>query len=135
MNPLLASSKLWVSSKFSFVLNDCCNAFVDSVAGFGARMGSGSGEYSVMGGFTISSLEGVGYRVTTATQERKMSDEPRVSDRLQYVIGTLISIVLLTGYLILSGEQEEKSAVAETNLQRVSVAKKDQEEVKQTEKE
>jgi hypothetical protein len=98
-------------------------------------MGSGSGEYSVMGGFTISSLEGVGYRVTTATQERKMSDEPRVSDRLQYVIGTLISIVLLTGYLILSGEQEEKSAVAETNLQRVSVAKKDQEEVKQTEKE
>jgi hypothetical protein len=98
-------------------------------------MGSGSGEYSVMGGFTISSLEGVGYRVTTATQERKMSDEPRVSDRLQYVIGTLISIVLLTGYLILSGEQEEKSAVAETNLQHVSVAKKDQEEVKQTEKE
>ena len=54
-----------------------------------------------------------------------MSDEPRVSDRLQYVIGTLISIVLLTGYLILSGEQEEKSAVAETNLQHVSVAKKD----------
>ena len=88
-----------------------------------------------MGGFTISSLEGVGYRVTTATQERKMSDEPRVSDGLQYVIGTLIPIVLLTGYLILSGEQEEKSAVAETNLQHVSVAKKDQEEVKQTEKE
>ena len=88
-----------------------------------------------MGGFTISSLEGVGYRVTTATQERKMSDEPRVSDRLQYVIGTLISIVLLTGYLILRGEQEEKSAVAETNLQDVSVAKIDQEEVKPTEKE
>ena len=124
MNPLLASSKLWVSSKLSFVLNDCCSAFVDSVAGFGARMGSGSGEYSVMGRFTISSLEGVGYRVTTATQERKMSDEPRVSDRLQYVIGTLISIVLLTGYLILSGEQEEKSAVTETNPQHVSVAKK-----------
>jgi hypothetical protein len=65
-----------------------------------------------------------------------MSDEPRVSDRSQYVIGTLISIVLLTGYLLLSDEQDEKSAVAETNLQDVSVEKLDKkgpEETKQTE--
>jgi hypothetical protein len=48
-----------------------------------------------------------------------------MSDRLQYVIGTLISIILLTGYLVLSGDQEEKPAVAENDLQEVSVAKKD----------
>ena len=52
-----------------------------------------------------------------------MSDEPRVSDKSQYVIGTLISIVLLTGYLLLSGEQEETSAVIETGLQDVSAQK------------
>ena len=62
-----------------------------------------------------------------------MSDEPRVSDRSQYVIGTLISIVLLTGYLLLSGEQEEKSVVAEARPQDVSVEKKNSEEIKQTE--
>ena len=54
-----------------------------------------------------------------------MSDEPGTSDRLQYAIGTLISIVLLAGYLVLSGDQEEKPAVAENDLQEVSVAKKD----------
>jgi len=46
-------------------------------------------------------------------------------DRLQYVIGTLISIILLSGYLVLSGDQEEKPAVAENDLQEISVAKKD----------
>ena len=69
----------------------------------------------------------------TATQVQKMSDEPRTSDRLQYVIGTLISIVLLAGYLVLSGDQEEKSTVAETRLQDVSVEKKDPREAKQVE--
>ncbi len=69
----------------------------------------------------------------TATQVQKMSDEPRTSDRLQYVIGTLISIVLLAGYLVLSGDQEEKSTVAETKLQDVSVEKKDPREAKQAE--
>jgi hypothetical protein len=62
-----------------------------------------------------------------------MSDEPRTSDRLQYVIGTLISIVLLAGYLVLSGDQEEISTVAETKLQDVSVEKKDPREAKQAE--
>lgn len=62
-----------------------------------------------------------------------MSDEPRTSDRLQYVIGTLISIVLLAGYLVLSGDQEEKSTVAETKLQDVSAEKKDPREAKQAE--
>lgn len=60
-----------------------------------------------------------------------MSDEPRVSDRSQYVIGTLISIALLTGYLLLSGEQEEKSAVAETRLQDVSIEKQELKELKE----
>ena len=46
-------------------------------------------------------------------------------DRLQYVIGTLISIILLSGYLVLSGDQEEKPAVAKNDPQEVSVAKKD----------
>ena len=62
-----------------------------------------------------------------------MSDEPRTSDRLQYVIGTLISIVLLAGYLVLSGDQEEISTVAEAKLQDVSVEKKDPREAKQAE--
>ncbi|HIE88206.1 MAG: hypothetical protein ABGY43_08035 [bacterium] len=96
-------------------------------------MDSGSGEYVVTGRFAISSQGGVGYRVPTATQVQKMSDEPRTSDRLQYVIGTLISIVLLAGYLVLSGDQEEKSTVAETKLQDVSVEKKDPREAKQAE--
>ena len=133
MNPLRASSKLWVSSKFSFSLKDCCSTFVDSVAAFGARMDSGSGEYVVTGRFAISSQGGVGYRVPTATQVQKMSDKPGTSDRLQYVIGTLISIVLLAGYLVLSGDQEEKSTVAETKLQDVSVEKKDPREAKHAE--
>lgn len=71
MNPLRASSKLWVSSKFSFCLKDCCIAFVGSVAAFGARMDSGSGEYVVTVRFAISSQGGVGYRVPTATQVQK----------------------------------------------------------------
>ncbi|MCS5582663.1 MAG: hypothetical protein NZ777_04060 [Pseudomonadales bacterium] len=96
-------------------------------------MDSGSGEYVVTGRFAISSQGGVGYRVPTATQVQKMSDEPRTSDRLQYVIGTLISIVLLAGYLVLGGDQEEKSTVAETRLQDVSVEKKDPREAKQAE--
>jgi hypothetical protein len=62
-----------------------------------------------------------------------MSDEPGTSDRLQYAIGTLISIVLLAGYLVLSGNQEEKSTVAETKLQDVSVEKKDPREANQAE--
>ena len=133
MNPLRASAKLWVSSKFSFSLKDCCSAFVDSVAAFGDRMDSGSGEYVVTGRFAISSQGGVGYRVPTATQVQKMSDKLRISDRLQYVIGTLISIVLLAGYLALSGDQDEKSTVAETKLQDVSVEKKDPREAKHAE--
>ena len=59
-----------------------------------------------------------------------MNDKLWMSDRLQYVIGTLISIVLLTGYLVLSGDQEEKPAAAENDLQNVSVAKKDPREAK-----
>ena len=62
-----------------------------------------------------------------------MSEKLRKSDRLQYVIGTLISIVLLSGYLILSGDQDEKSTVAETNLPNVSVAEKDPRESKHSE--
>ena len=62
-----------------------------------------------------------------------MSDKLRISDRSQYVIGTLISIVLLAGYLVLSGDQEEKSTVAETELQDVSVEKKDPREAKHAE--
>ena len=61
-----------------------------------------------------------------------MSDEPGVSDRSQYVIGTLISIVLLTGYLLLSGEQEGKPAGSEANLQDVSVEKQDPKEIEPT---
>jgi len=71
--------------------------------------------------------------VPTATQVQKMSDKSRTSDRLQYVIGTLISIVLLAGYLALSGDQDEKSTVAETKLQDVSVEKKDPREANQAE--
>ena len=61
-----------------------------------------------------------------------MSDETRVSDRLQYVIGTLISIVLLTGYLLLSGEQEETSAATGNSLQDVSVEKTKPEAISKT---
>ena len=132
MNPLRASSKLWVSSKFSFSLNDCWRAFVDFVAAFGARMDSGSGEYLVTGRFAISSLGGLGYRVPTATQVRKMSDKPKTRDSLQYVIGALISIVLLSSYLVLSNKQEEKLSVVETSLRDVSLENKDQGQAKKT---
>ena len=66
-------------------------------------------------------------------QVQKMSEKLRKSDRLQYVIGTLISIVLLFGYLILGGDQDEKSTVAETNLPDVSVGEKDPRESKHSE--
>ena len=66
-------------------------------------------------------------------QVQKMSEKLRKSDRLQYVIGTLISIVLLSGYLILSGDQDEKSTVVETNLPDVSVGKKDPREAEHSE--
>ena len=133
MKPLRASSKLWVSSKFSFSLNDCCRSFVEWVAGFGARMDSGSGEYLVTGRVAISSLGGVGYRVPTATQVRKMNDKPKVSDRLQYGIGALISIVLLSGYLVLSDDKQASSAVTEIKLEDVSAEIKDQTQVEQVE--
>ena len=95
-------------------------------------MDSGSGEYLVTGRFAISSLGGVGYRVPRATQVRKMSGKTRVSDRLQYVIGVLISIVLLSSYLMLSDDQEEKLSVKETGLRDVSAKKKDQGQAKKT---
>lgn len=95
-------------------------------------MDSGSGEYLVTGRFAISSLGGVGYRVPTATQVRKMSDKPKTRDSLQYVIGALISIVLLSSYLVLSNDQEEKLSVAETSLRDVSLENKDQEQAKKT---
>ena len=95
-------------------------------------MDSGSGEYLVTGRFAISSLGGVGYRVPRATQVRKMSGKTRVSDRLQYVIGVLISIVLLSSYLMLSDNQEEKLSVTETGLRDVSAKKKDQGQAKKT---
>ena len=132
MKPLRASSKLWVSSKFSFSLNDCCRTFVEWVAGFGARMDSGSGEYLVTGRFAISSLGGVGYRVPTATQVRKMSDKPRLSNRLQFVIGALISIALLSSYLVSSNDKEEKSPVVESRLRDVSSEKQDQGQAEKT---
>jgi hypothetical protein len=96
-------------------------------------MDSGSGEYLVTGRFAISSLGGVGYRVPTATQVRKMSDKPKASDRLQYVIGGLISIVLLSSYLVLSNDQEEKSSVAETSVRDDSLENKDRGQAKKTE--
>ena len=132
MKPLRASSKLWVSSKFSFSLNDCCRTFVEWVAGFGARMDSGSGEYLVTGRVAISSLGGVGYRVPTATQVRKMSDKPRLSNRLQFVIGALISIALLSSYLVSSNDKEEKSPVVESRLRDVSSEKQDQGQAEKT---
>ena len=62
-----------------------------------------------------------------------MSEKLRKSDRLQYVIGTLISIVLLSGYLILSGKKKKKSTVAETNLPEISVGEKEPREAKHSE--
>lgn len=42
-----------------------------------------------------------------------MDDEPKISDRLQYVIGAVISIVLVTVYLVASSvdvdTEEERS--------------------------
>ena len=69
----------------------------------------------------------------TTKQVQKMTEKLRKSDRLQYFIGTLISIVLLSGYLILSGDQEEKSTVAETNLPEISVGEKEPREAKHSE--
>ena len=95
-------------------------------------MDSGSCEYLVTGRFAISSQRGVGYRVARATQVRKMSGKTGVSDRLQYVIGVLISIVLLSSYLMLSDDQEEKLSVKETGLRDASAKKKDQGQAKKT---
>mgnify|MGYP006130818759 CR=1 FL=1 len=67
-----------------------------------------------------------------ATQVRKMSGKTRVSDRLQYVIGVLISIVLLSSYLMLIDGQEEKLFVTETGLGGVSAKNKDQGQTKKT---
>ncbi len=39
-----------------------------------------------------------------------MNEEPKVSERLQYVIGALISVVMIWGYLVLSGDQEEQAS-------------------------
>ena len=95
-------------------------------------MDSGSCEYLVTGRFAISNQGGVGYLVHRATQVRKMSGKTRVSDRLQYVIGVLISIVLLSSYLMLSDDQEEKLSVKETGLRDVSAKKKGQGQAKKT---
>jgi len=44
-----------------------------------------------------------------------MNSNLRISDRLQYFIGAIVSIVLISGYLALSEKQEEtESPVAET---------------------
>lgn len=69
----------------------------------------------------------------TATQVRKMNDKPKVSDRLQYGIGALISIVLLSGYLVLSDDKQASSAVTEIKLEDVSAEIKDQTQVEQVE--
>ena len=95
-------------------------------------MDSGSCEYLVTGRFAISSQGGLGYRVLRATQVRKMSGKTRVSDRLQYVMGVTISIVLLSSYLMLSDDHEEKLSVKETGLRDVSAKKKGQGQVKKT---
>jgi|GEM_PF-5335314 hypothetical protein len=44
-----------------------------------------------------------------------MSIDLKISDRLQYFIGAIVSIVLISGYLVLSESQEEtESPSAET---------------------
>lgn len=44
-----------------------------------------------------------------------MSIDLKISDRLQYLIGAIVSIVLISGYLVLSESQEEtESPSAET---------------------
>ena len=65
-----------------------------------------------------------------------MSDDPKVSDRTQYVVGTLISIVLVTGYLLLSNDRvgssgPEVNKPPETGGEQVNVV--DQNETKQPE--
>jgi hypothetical protein len=54
-----------------------------------------------------------------------MSDKPRLSNRLQFVIGALISIALLSSYLVSSNDKEEKSPVVESRLRDVSSEKQD----------
>ena len=61
-----------------------------------------------------------------------MSDKPKTRDSLQYLIGALISIVLLSSYLVLSNDQEEKSSVADTSLRDFSLENKDQGQAKKT---
>ena len=53
----------------------------------------------------------------------RMNDEPNVSDRLQYVIGTLISVVLLSMYLIFSDDHDEQSSADPAVTEQTEVKK------------
>ena len=59
-----------------------------------------------------------------------MTDNKSLSDRLQYVIGALISIVLLLVYLSLSDEYEKKTRVMERSSDEAIVNKRVDEEIK-----
>ena len=59
-----------------------------------------------------------------------MTDNKSLSDRLQYVIGALISIVLLLVYLSLSDDYEKKTLVTERSSDEAIVNKRVDEETK-----
>ena len=59
-----------------------------------------------------------------------MTDKKSLSDRLQYVIGALISIVLLLVYLSLSDDYEKKTLVTERSSDEAIVDKRVDEETK-----
>ena len=63
-------------------------------------------------------------------QVKKMSDEQRLSDRLQYVVGALISIVLLLVYLSLSDDYGKKTLVTERSSDEAVVNTRVNEEIK-----